>query len=209
MPALRERADDIPSLVWAFIDEFSQKMGKMIRAVPKKNMEMLQNYHWPGNIRQLRNVIEHAMIVSTGKTLHVELPETSTSPNSEVITLEEVETRHITEMLVIDKKLKYQPFCHSVFYPLYMIQTNLLFFLFLKHLLQCLIIWHDFGHTFYCDCRDLQNFRTCRIERRHPGRLVRLYWTHGSPAGMPGLQFGARPRKPRRHHLFRGMAIPP
>ena len=59
VPPLRERPEDIPLLVEAFVSEFSGKMGKKIQTVPKKTMEALQRYHWPGNIRELRNVIEH------------------------------------------------------------------------------------------------------------------------------------------------------
>jgi transcriptional regulator with GAF, ATPase, and Fis domain len=98
-PPLRERSEDIPLLVWAFIKEFSVKMGKQIQLVPKKTMEALQHYHWPGNIRQLRNVIEHAMIISAGETLQVQLPEPSAARMSEATTLEEVETEHITQIL--------------------------------------------------------------------------------------------------------------
>jgi transcriptional regulator with GAF, ATPase, and Fis domain len=90
---------DIPLLVWAFIKEFSVRMGKKIQLVPKKTMEALQHYRWPGNIRQLRIVIEHAMIISAGKTLQVQLPEPPASLMPEAGTLEEVEIKHITQVL--------------------------------------------------------------------------------------------------------------
>ena len=74
IPPLRERSEDIPLLVWTFVSEFEKKMGKRIDRIAKDSMESLQRYSWPGNIRELRNVIEHGMIVSTGSTLTVHLP---------------------------------------------------------------------------------------------------------------------------------------
>ena len=67
MPPLRERAEDIPLLVWAFLEEFSSRMGKKITQVPRKTMEALQRHPWPGNVRELRNVIEHGAILTTGR----------------------------------------------------------------------------------------------------------------------------------------------
>ena len=71
MPPLRERAEDIPLLVWAFLEEFSSRMGKKITQVPRATMEALQRHPWPGNVRELRNVIEHAAIITTGDTLRM------------------------------------------------------------------------------------------------------------------------------------------
>ena len=64
IPPLRERPEDIPLLVWAFVKEFQKRMGKEIETISKKTMEALQSYSWPGNVRELKNVIEHAMILS-------------------------------------------------------------------------------------------------------------------------------------------------
>jgi formate hydrogenlyase transcriptional activator len=69
IPPLRERVEDIPVLVFAFMEEFSTRMGKKITNVPRKAMERLQKHSWPGNIRELRNVIEHSVILSSGATL--------------------------------------------------------------------------------------------------------------------------------------------
>jgi DNA-binding NtrC family response regulator/ligand-binding sensor domain-containing protein len=100
VPSLRERAEDIPLLVWAFIDELGPKIGKKVQSVPKKSMEELQRYHWPGNIRQLRNIVEHALIISLGKTLQIQVPEKSSlSPGNGADTLAEIEFKHITEVL--------------------------------------------------------------------------------------------------------------
>jgi formate hydrogenlyase transcriptional activator len=63
VPALRERREDIPVLVAYFIDRFAKKAGKSIRSVNKKSLELLQSYSWPGNIRELQNVIERSAIV--------------------------------------------------------------------------------------------------------------------------------------------------
>ena len=72
VPPLRERAEDIPVLVWTFLEEFSSRMGKKITQVPRKTMEALQRHRWPGNVRELRNVIEHAAILATGDTLKID-----------------------------------------------------------------------------------------------------------------------------------------
>ena len=71
MPPLRERPEDIPLLVWIFLDEFSTRMGKRITQVPRATMDALQRQRWPGNVRELRNVIEHAAIVTTGPSLRL------------------------------------------------------------------------------------------------------------------------------------------
>ena len=63
VPPLRERQEDIPVLVEYFIDRYAQKAGKSIRGVTKKSLELLQSYPWPGNIRELQNVIERSVIV--------------------------------------------------------------------------------------------------------------------------------------------------
>ena len=63
VPSLRERREDIPVLVEYFIDRYARKAGKSIRGVNKKSLELLQSYPWPGNIRELQNVIERSVIV--------------------------------------------------------------------------------------------------------------------------------------------------
>ena len=74
IPPLRERVEDIPTLVATFIDEFSRAFGKPIDPISKESMRELQRYSWPGNVRELRNVIERAVIVATGRTLVVSAP---------------------------------------------------------------------------------------------------------------------------------------
>jgi len=63
MPSLRERRADIPMLVEYFIDRYARKAGKNIKRVNKKTLELLQLYPWPGNIRELQNVIERSLIL--------------------------------------------------------------------------------------------------------------------------------------------------
>jgi formate hydrogenlyase transcriptional activator len=99
IPALRERAEDIPLLVWTFVKEFNQNMGKSITNIPKRTMDRLQNYSWPGNIRELRNVIERAMILSSDLTLRIDnFDGTSiTHENTELTIMEKDHILHILE----------------------------------------------------------------------------------------------------------------
>lgn len=66
VPPLRERKDDVVTLVKYFVDRFSRKMGKRFRQIEKRTMELLESYGWPGNIRELQNVVERSVIVSSG-----------------------------------------------------------------------------------------------------------------------------------------------
>jgi PAS domain S-box-containing protein len=96
---LRERPEDIPLLVWAFVRQYEKKMGKRIDHIPRTSMENLQHYLWPGNARELRNVVEHAMIVSRDKTLTVQAPRLASSDISANLSLVDVERRHIKDVL--------------------------------------------------------------------------------------------------------------
>ena len=73
VPALRERPEDVPLLVRHFVQQFSRRIGKHIDTIPSETMNILVRYHWPGNIRELQNVIERAVIISTGPVLKVPL----------------------------------------------------------------------------------------------------------------------------------------
>ena len=75
VPPLRERASDIPLLVWNFVQEFDKKMGKKIGSVSQEDMQLLQRNSWPGNIRELRNAVERAVILSTEGRLNLNMPE--------------------------------------------------------------------------------------------------------------------------------------
>jgi formate hydrogenlyase transcriptional activator len=70
---LRERREDIPLLVRHFVQQFSRRMTRSIETIPSETMSALVRYDWPGNIRELQNVIERAVIVSTGPVLKVPL----------------------------------------------------------------------------------------------------------------------------------------
>ena len=72
IPALRERVDDIPLLVGYLIDRYAQKAGKKIRHINKETLDLFQAYDWPGNIRELQNVIERAVILCDGETFSVD-----------------------------------------------------------------------------------------------------------------------------------------
>ncbi len=73
MPPLRDRDGDIPLLVRHFTQQFSRRMNKTIETIPSATMDALCRYHWPGNIRELQNVIERAVIISTGPALSVDV----------------------------------------------------------------------------------------------------------------------------------------
>jgi formate hydrogenlyase transcriptional activator len=98
-PPLRERLEDIPNLVEVFVDEFRKKMGKKIKTVSRKSLETLQRYSWPGNIRELRNIVEYAVIISSGSTLNIPLPEEPAESDSLPQTLEGMEKTHILKVL--------------------------------------------------------------------------------------------------------------
>ena len=72
MPSLRERADDIPLLVEYLIERYGKQAGKKIRNIGKKTLELFQSYDWPGNIRELQNVIERAVVLCDGETFTVD-----------------------------------------------------------------------------------------------------------------------------------------
>ncbi len=99
VPALRERTEDIPLLVWAIVEEFSKVFGKTIDRIPKKNMEAMERYLWPGNVRELRNLVERAMILNNGATLVVEVPDSSAGIASSQMSIEDMERRHINSVL--------------------------------------------------------------------------------------------------------------
>jgi DNA-binding NtrC family response regulator len=72
MPSLRERREDIPLMVEYFIDRFARQAGKSFQAVNKKSLDLLQSYPWPGNIRELQNVLERSVIVCETENFSVD-----------------------------------------------------------------------------------------------------------------------------------------
>jgi PAS domain S-box-containing protein len=99
LPPLRERVHDIPPLVFAFMEEFSTRMGKKITKVPRNAMERLQAHSWPGNIRELRNVIEHSVILTAGDMLKLSMLGDAPIRETESVTLAQAEREHIVKTL--------------------------------------------------------------------------------------------------------------
>jgi formate hydrogenlyase transcriptional activator len=104
IPPLRQRREDIPELVQAFVNRFSARMNRRIDIVPPPTLEALTRYDWPGNIRELQNFLERSVILSTGPQLQA--PVESLSPgdstplsSAEPVTLEQAETMHIIRAL--------------------------------------------------------------------------------------------------------------
>ncbi len=102
VPALRDRKEDIPLLAYHFLTLNTKKMGKTIEQISKSDLEKLKGYHWPGNIRELENIIERGVILSHGPNL--QLPDTGLktadgNPDSAITTLEENERSHILRAL--------------------------------------------------------------------------------------------------------------
>jgi PAS domain S-box-containing protein len=99
VPPLRERVEDIPSLVWSFVDDIAASCGKRIDSISQESMAALQRYSWPGNVRELRNVIERAVIVAGGPHLTVEAPRPANGGRPSTLRLDEVEIDHIRTVL--------------------------------------------------------------------------------------------------------------
>jgi formate hydrogenlyase transcriptional activator len=75
VPPLRERRDDIPLLTRYFVQKYAHRMGRNIDTIPTSALQVLTGYDWPGNIRELQNLIERSVILTNGSTLHVAMPE--------------------------------------------------------------------------------------------------------------------------------------
>ena len=113
LPALRERLEDIPILVHYFVKKFARRMNKQIENIPTETMRALEQWHWPGNIRELENFMERSVILTDGSSLRVpvdELGALSVPTASETNlgkavslgpqgTLEELERQYIVQVL--------------------------------------------------------------------------------------------------------------
>jgi formate hydrogenlyase transcriptional activator len=101
VPPLRERREDIPLLAEHFVQRCAARLGKRITIIPKTTMDALMQWDWPGNIRELENVIERSVILTSGPVLAVPLAElrAATSFKHEAETLDAAERRHIIEAL--------------------------------------------------------------------------------------------------------------
>jgi DNA-binding NtrC family response regulator len=102
LPPLRERREDIPLLVEHFLKKMTLKIAKKIDGVSKKAMEVMQNYHWPGNIRELENALERGAIMTAGNVIEPEnlpLKQSNGDVAGAVSTLEELEKELISRTL--------------------------------------------------------------------------------------------------------------
>jgi transcriptional regulator with GAF, ATPase, and Fis domain len=101
VPPLRQRKEDIPLMVQAFIERYSRKLGKQITSIQKETMKELQDYPWPGNVRELESIIERAVILCPGPVLQladkleISFPQFSSSMR----TLEEMERNQILKII--------------------------------------------------------------------------------------------------------------
>jgi formate hydrogenlyase transcriptional activator len=103
VPPLRERTEDIQSLVRHFVSKYARRMKKTLESIPSHSMEALTRYAWPGNIRELENFIERAVILSPGPTLQIPLAELKQSEHASSATqsmsLTAAEAAHIQRVL--------------------------------------------------------------------------------------------------------------
>jgi len=102
LPALRERREDIPALVWHFVARYAGRMNKLMEEIPEETMEAMTAYDWPGNIRQLQNFVEHGVIVSSGPAFRppaIPLPSRKANLPCERKTLEDAVREHILQAL--------------------------------------------------------------------------------------------------------------
>jgi len=99
VPPLRERIEDIPALVWTFIEEAGTAFGKPIDSLSADSLAALKRYSWPGNVRELRNVIERAVILARGPRLAINLPSPIEGVVSKSVRLDDVETEQIKRVL--------------------------------------------------------------------------------------------------------------
>lgn len=116
LPALRQRKEDIPALVYHFLDKYNKKASKPVTGISGEALEELQSYDWPGNIRELEHLVERSMLLSAGSEITaIDLPvanQTShmeSGDNSRVKTMEEMERDHIMSILKICKGKVYGP----------------------------------------------------------------------------------------------------
>ncbi|RKY10393.1 MAG: hypothetical protein DRP56_01115 [Planctomycetota bacterium] len=111
IPSLADRMDDLPDLIWWFVNQFAHEAGRVITAISRQTLRMFELYHWPGNIRQLRNMVRTAMILGQGPTLCItqipwlveEMKQTPQANDSETESgqspLQEIERRAILATL--------------------------------------------------------------------------------------------------------------
>ncbi len=103
MPPLRERQEDIPTLVRYFVQKYARRMNRAVETIPSETLDLLVRYSWPGNIRELENLLERAVIVSPGPVLRVPLSElkipAEPAATGDLLTLKAAEREHILKAL--------------------------------------------------------------------------------------------------------------
>jgi len=101
VPPLRQRKEDIPLMVQAFIERYARNLGKQITSIHKETMKALQDYPWPGNVRELESIIERGVILCSGPVLHLadKLEISTPLPSLALRTLEETERNQILKIL--------------------------------------------------------------------------------------------------------------
>ena len=99
LPPLRQRIDDIPALVAHFVQKFAARMSKVISKISQRGMDILVHHPWPGNIRELQNFIERAVILTTGEVLQMPPLSSPVVTTFEPVTLQEAERDHILKAL--------------------------------------------------------------------------------------------------------------
>ncbi|MEO7996764.1 MAG: helix-turn-helix domain-containing protein, partial [Gemmatimonadaceae bacterium] len=104
VPPLRERLEDIPALVSHYLERFAVKLGKPLRSVSAGSLKLLQSYSWPGNIRELQNVIERACVLATSPIVEIHDPALAPlrlhhEDASELLTIDDAERAHIRRVL--------------------------------------------------------------------------------------------------------------
>jgi len=99
VPPLRDRKEDIPALIWWFVGKYAKKMDKKIETIPRQAMAAYQQYRWPGNVRELMNAVERSVILTRGSVLNAYIPVEISTALSQVLSLEEMERKHISEVL--------------------------------------------------------------------------------------------------------------
>jgi len=104
VPPLRKRREDIPLLIKHFASQIGAEMGRNIDKIPKNTIKRLQAYDWPGNIRELRNVVERSLITSAGSTFQladstIEMCQSPSPPSNQTVSLDEIQRQHIQHTL--------------------------------------------------------------------------------------------------------------
>jgi formate hydrogenlyase transcriptional activator len=106
VPPLRDRREDIPLLTRYFVQKHAKRMGRTIDKIPTSAMEALTRYDWPGNIRELQNVLERSVILTHGNTLQIAMPDLAEAAGSSEVSSRSSKVSHAAERQAIIKALE-------------------------------------------------------------------------------------------------------